>query len=84
MCYNLTTIEKDLADLAFADLTPYLKDKLDGQEASDTNQLLHHALPYENHAKSTNSRTMLTRTRRSTKFTSWRKRPMMRRVMKFV
>jgi hypothetical protein len=33
-------------------LTPYLKDKLDGQEFSDTNQLLQHALPYENHAKS--------------------------------
>jgi hypothetical protein len=31
-CYNLTIAEKDLADLAFAGLTPYLKDKLDGQE----------------------------------------------------
>jgi hypothetical protein len=29
-----------LADLAFVGLTPYLKDKLDGQEFSDTNQLL--------------------------------------------
>jgi hypothetical protein len=29
-CYNLTIAEKDLADLAFAGLTPYLKDKLDG------------------------------------------------------
>jgi hypothetical protein len=38
-CYNLTIAEKDLADLAFAGLTPYLKDKLDGQEFSDTNQL---------------------------------------------
>jgi hypothetical protein len=38
--------KKDLADLAFAGLTPYLRDK------SDTNQLLQHALPYENHAKS--------------------------------
>jgi hypothetical protein len=28
-------------------LTPYLKDKLDGQEFSDTNQLLQRALPYE-------------------------------------
>jgi hypothetical protein len=51
-CYNLTIAEKDLADLAFVALTPYLKDKLDGQEFSDTNQLLQHALPYENHAKS--------------------------------
>jgi hypothetical protein len=30
-CYNLTIAEKDLANLAFADLTPYLRDKLDGQ-----------------------------------------------------
>jgi hypothetical protein len=52
ICYNLTIAEKDLADLAFVGLTPYLKDKLDGQEFSDTNQLLQCALPYENHAKS--------------------------------
>jgi hypothetical protein len=51
-CYNLTIAEKDLADLALADLTSYLKDKLDGQEFSNTNQLLQRALPYENHAKS--------------------------------
>jgi hypothetical protein len=44
--------KKDLADLAFAGLTPYLRDKLDGQEFSDTNQLLQRALPYENCAKS--------------------------------
>jgi hypothetical protein len=30
-CYNLTIAEKDLANLAFAGLTPYLRDKLDGQ-----------------------------------------------------
>jgi hypothetical protein len=29
-CYNLTIVEKDLADLAFVGLTPYLRDKLDG------------------------------------------------------
>jgi hypothetical protein len=40
-----------LVDLSFAGLTPYLRDKLDGQEFSDTNQLLQRALPYENHAK---------------------------------
>jgi hypothetical protein len=51
-CYNLTIVEKDLADLAFAGSTPYLKDKLDGQEFSDTNQLLQHLFPYENHAMS--------------------------------
>jgi hypothetical protein len=51
-CYNITIVEKDLADLAFAGLTPYLKDKLDGYEFSDTNQLLQRVLPYENRAKS--------------------------------
>jgi hypothetical protein len=52
MCYNLTIAEKDLANLAFTGLTPYIKDKLDGQEFSDTNLLLQCALPYENRAKS--------------------------------
>jgi hypothetical protein len=41
-----------LADLAFIGLTLYLRDKLDGQEFSNTNQLLKCALPYENRAKS--------------------------------
>jgi hypothetical protein len=45
-----------LADLAFAGLTPYLRDKLDRQEFSDTNQLLQWALPYENRAKSSRFR----------------------------
>jgi hypothetical protein len=52
MCYNLIIAEKDLADLAFAGLTPYLRDKLDGQEFSNTNQLLQCALHFENLAKS--------------------------------
>jgi hypothetical protein len=55
-CYNLTIAEKDLADLDFAGLTPYPRDKLDGQEFSDTNQLLQCELPYENHAKSSQFR----------------------------
>jgi hypothetical protein len=29
LCYNLTIVEKDLANLAFAGLMPYLRDKLD-------------------------------------------------------
>jgi hypothetical protein len=41
-----------LADLAFGGLTPYLRDKLEGQEFSDINQLLKCVLPYENRAKS--------------------------------
>jgi hypothetical protein len=52
----LTIAKKDLVDLAFAGLTPYLRDKLDGQEFSDTNQLLQCALPYENCAKSSRFR----------------------------
>jgi hypothetical protein len=55
-CYKLTIAEKDLTNLAFAGLTPYLRDKLDVQEFSDTNQLLHRALPYENRAKSSRFR----------------------------
>jgi hypothetical protein len=51
-CYNLNIAEKDLADLSFAGLTSYLRDKLDGQEIFDINQLLQRVLPYENHAKS--------------------------------
>jgi hypothetical protein len=51
-CYNLTIAEKDLTDLDFAGLTLYLRDRLDGQEFSDTNQLLQCVLPYENRAKS--------------------------------
>jgi hypothetical protein len=30
LCYNPTIAEKDLADLSFAGVTPYLRDKLDG------------------------------------------------------
>jgi hypothetical protein len=45
-----------LADLAFVGLTLYIKDKLDGQEFFDTNQLLQRALPYENCAKSSQFR----------------------------
>jgi hypothetical protein len=48
----LTITEKDLADLAFTGLTTYIRDKLDGQEFSDTNQLLQRALPYKNRAQS--------------------------------
>jgi hypothetical protein len=55
-CYNLTIAEKDLADLAFAGLTLCLRDKLDGHEFFDTNQILQRALPYEKHAKSSRFR----------------------------
>jgi hypothetical protein len=83
-CYNLTIAEKDLADLAFVGLMLYLRDKLDRQEFSDTNQLLQCALPYENCAKSSDSGTVLTRTRKSTVLTSGMRMLMMRWVMRFV
>jgi hypothetical protein len=45
-----------LTDLAFAGLTLYLRDKLDGKQFSDTNHLLQRAMPYENCAKSSRFR----------------------------
>jgi hypothetical protein len=39
-CYNLTIGEKDLVDLAFVGLTSHLKEKLEGQEFMDVNQVL--------------------------------------------
>jgi hypothetical protein len=47
-CYNLTIAEKDLANLVFPGLAPYLRDKMDGQEFFDTNQLLQCVLLHEN------------------------------------
>jgi hypothetical protein len=43
---------KRFGDLAFEGLMPYLRDKLDGQDFSDTNQLLQWPFPYKNRAKS--------------------------------
>jgi hypothetical protein len=81
-CYNLTIAEKELADLAFVGLTPYLRDKLDGQEFFDTNQLLQRVLPYENRASLANLGTVLTRTRKSTTLTSWTRKLTTRRAMR--
>jgi hypothetical protein len=50
-CYNLTVEEKDHADLAFAGLSSYLKEKLEGQEFLDMNQVLQRVVMHENHAK---------------------------------
>jgi hypothetical protein len=47
-CYNLTIGEKDLADLAFAGLASYLKEKMEGQEFLDMNQVLRKAMLHEN------------------------------------
>jgi hypothetical protein len=50
-CYNLTIGEKDLADLAFVGLSSYLKEKLEGQNFLDVNQVLQRVKVYENHAR---------------------------------
>jgi hypothetical protein len=50
-CYNLTVGEKDLADLAFAVLSSYLKENLEGHEFLDVNQVVQRVMMHENHAK---------------------------------
>jgi hypothetical protein len=50
-CFSLTIAEKDLADLAFLGLHTHIKDKLEGQEFLDVNQVLQKALAQENRAK---------------------------------
>jgi hypothetical protein len=47
----LNIAEKDLADLAFLGLLTHIKDKLEGQQCSDLNQVLQKALAQENRAK---------------------------------
>jgi hypothetical protein len=50
-CYGLTIREKDLAELAFAGLSMSLRDKMEGQDFSDVNQVLQQAMVHENRAK---------------------------------
>jgi hypothetical protein len=50
-CYNLTIGEKDLANLALAGLASYLKEKLEGHEFTDINQVLQRVVVYKNRAK---------------------------------
>jgi hypothetical protein len=50
-CYSLTIGEKDLAEMVFAGLMSSIKDKLEGHDFSDMNQVLQHALAHENHTK---------------------------------
>ena len=50
-CYSLTIAEKDLADLAFSVLLAHIKDKLEGQEFLDVNQVLQKALAQETRAR---------------------------------
>jgi hypothetical protein len=43
--------KKDLANLAFVGLSPYLREKMDGQEFADINQLLQRVVSHENRVK---------------------------------
>jgi hypothetical protein len=47
-CYSLTVREWDLADLALAGLSSYLREKLEGHEFSNVNQVLQHVVAHEN------------------------------------
>ena len=50
-CYSLIISDRDLADLAFAGLLDFHKEKLDGQEFLDISQVLQKALANESRAK---------------------------------
>jgi hypothetical protein len=54
-CYDLTIGEKDLADLAFADLSSHLREKMEGHDFADVNQVLQRAIIHENHARDNRS-----------------------------
>jgi hypothetical protein len=50
-CFSLTIAEKDLADLAFSGLLTHIKDKLEGQEFLDVNQVLQKSLAQQNRVR---------------------------------
>jgi hypothetical protein len=50
-CYNLTFRERDLVDLTMAGLSSYLREKLEGQEFTDVNQVMQRAMAQENRAR---------------------------------
>jgi hypothetical protein len=43
--------ERDLADLAVAGLSSYLREKLEGQDFADVNQVLQSAVAHENRSR---------------------------------
>jgi hypothetical protein len=50
-CYMLTIGEKDLVKLAFAGLSTALKDRMEGHDFADVNQVLQRAVGYESHGR---------------------------------
>jgi hypothetical protein len=49
--YSLMVRERDLADLAVAGLSSYLREKLEGQDFADVNQVLQSAVAHENRSR---------------------------------
>jgi hypothetical protein len=50
-CYDLTIGEKDLAELAFVGLSSHLREKMEGYDFADVNQVLQCAMVHENRAR---------------------------------
>jgi hypothetical protein len=46
-CFNLNIFDKDLVDLAYSRLFPYLREKLESHAFFDVSQVLHRALDCE-------------------------------------
>jgi hypothetical protein len=69
MCYNRTIAEKDLADLAFAGLTPYLRISWRGRSFLILINSYSVHCPMRIVLSLADFRTMLTRIRRSTTYT---------------
>jgi hypothetical protein len=63
-CYSLTVRERDLADLALAGLSSYLREKLEGMEFTDVNQVLQRAIAHENSARDNRSHSRFRETSR--------------------
>jgi hypothetical protein len=54
-CYGLTIAERDLSELAVAGLHTALRDKLEGQDFTDVNQIMQRAIAQENQSKEAKS-----------------------------
>jgi hypothetical protein len=50
-CYSLKVRERNLVDLALVGLSSYLREKLEGQDFADVNQVLQRAVVHENCAR---------------------------------
>jgi hypothetical protein len=50
-CYDLTIGEKDLVELAFVGLSSHLREKMEGYDFADVNQVLQCAMVHENRAR---------------------------------